>query len=150
MSDLVFLGIAVIIALLTPKTSQYKLINYILVADFAVFIGADYLVIWSAVADGPHIDAYKAILFFLFYVLYSESGGKYLAKLAGLMVFYHMSRSFSYIFGSEIILSYDYGLIMSIVCVLYLLVGFAGMIYGVIHRHDVVSSRSRINSGRTT
>ena len=150
MMDFLFLGTAVFIALLTPKTSQYKLINYILVADFAVFIGADFLVIASGVADGAHIDAYKGVLYFMFYVLYMHAGGQYLAKLSALMVVYHVVRSFSYIFGSELILSYDYSVIMGIVCCLYLLVGFAGMMYGIIHRSDVISSRSRIDSSGST
>lgn len=145
-ADLIYLSIAVFISIFTPNSSQYKLISYILVADFAVFIGFDSVVHYLELSDGVHIDIYKSLLYFIFFILYSESGGRYLARLTSLVIGYHLIRILSYIFDSSIIFAYDYGVIMNIACMLYLLIGFAGMLYGIDHRNNTNNARSSLNN----
>ncbi len=132
--------LAVIFALFTPKLSQYKEINLLLVAEFVLTIGIDEIILASGVYDGIWFDAYKLMFNLIFVALFLHLGGTMLAKISGMISIYHALLIFSPLFNSEVIYKYDYATIMSVFIVLQLILSFRGMLHGLCARryHDIV------------
>ena len=132
--------IAVIIAIFTPKLSQYKDINLLLCSEFILTIGIDEVILASGVSDGSWFDVYKIGFNLMYVMLFIHYNGTMLAKVSSGICIYHLLLTLSPYFGSTVIFYYDYATVMSGFIILQLILSFRGMLHGLCARyyHDLV------------
>jgi len=128
--DLVVMVAAVSIAVITPRTSQYRAINLVLVGEFASSIGLAAL-IDSYLFEGIAPFAVKLCKDLIFCFIFYRVGGLMLSKVQKWIALYHAALILS-IYFSVTALTNVYTSVMIGFCIIQLLCGIRGALHGTV------------------
>ena len=105
-TDIILLSIVCFLTFKTPANSNYKTVIWLLLAEFAVFIG------FAAYIQQPGIltDVIFMLLNVIFMAGFLLLGATYLAKISGILAIYY--AFIVVILGSNVNLDYHYGIML--------------------------------------
>ena len=105
-TDLILLSIVCLLTFKTPSNSNYKTVIWLLLAEFAVFIG------FAAYIQQPGVltDIIVMLLNVIFMAGFLLLGATYLAKISGILAIYY--AFIVVILGSNVNLDYHYGIML--------------------------------------